>query len=1099
MPSNSEANSDGNIWTGQVRSLLDSAMDAVITTTTDGIVLEWNRQAEEMFGYAREEAVGRPIDDLVIPEAQRATYRAGLKRFRETGERKILGSRVELTAMKSDGQEFSVELSATDVQLDGDTVFHAFIRDISNWKATQQKLARDALEAKLLQQAATLSVGGMTFDEALRNCIKTVCEVTGWPLGHALIPNAAAKRMISSKIWHPADSERYREFQTATQNSLFARGEGLPGLIWETLRPLWIRDVNVDPDFSRKKAVRDLAVRGAFGFPIVADEQVVAILEFFHHDAIEEDASLLILIQSIGRELGHFIERRRSVEQQSRLAAIVESSRDAIIAKSHDGTILTWNAGAEVVYGFSADDMIGRSIKDIVPESHEDEEPEIRDVLTLGERLEQFETQRRRADGTLIDVSITVSPIRNSDGIIVGTSTIERDITQRKQRERELKDARDAAEAANRTKGEFLTNISHELRTPMNAIIGMLELALGEELSAVMADYLQTAHDSAHTLLHLLNDLLDFSRMEAGRFELAPVPFELRDMLDRTMKMLSLRANEKGLELACHVHSDVPEHVQGDDNRVQQVLINLVGNGIKFTQQGEVIVDVHLRSRVDESAILEFHVIDTGIGISKADQEKIFAPFTQADATTTRQYTGTGLGLAICHELVDRMGGELWVESEPERGSTFSFTVCLDLLDEPPEDQQQVQAVAELRDMPVLVIDDNKTNRRILEEMLTNWRMQPIVVDNGDDALNELKKRSETDDRGVPLILVDALMPNVDGFTFIESAHELGILTGSTVLMLSSADRQVFQERCEELEIAAYLEKPVSQSDLFDALMTALRGPAFDRQAVSGIQQSDRSLRVLLVEDTPANQKVVEAILKKRGLEVTIAGNGRDAIDLLQRENFDIVLMDVQMPTMDGFQATEAIRRFDGDKATIPIIAMTAHAMPGDRERCLEAGMDDYISKPIDAKHLIEIVDRYTTGPENKGDVTAGTPPDSGAASNDDRIDRAAALLRLGGDEELLNDMIGFFNEDVPKLLQTARGALDAQELPEVRRAAHSIKGLAANLGATKAEEAARTVETAAASDDLPRVRETMARMEFELELLLREPEFQAGGSDGTS
>ena len=1085
MPSDVGDNPPGNIWTDQTRHLLDSAMDAVITIDLSGRVLEWNHQAEVMFDYPRDHAVGRPMDELIIPESQRERYREGVARFRDTGQRTILGNRVELTARRKDGGEFPVELSAIDVAIDGQTVFHAFIRDITTWKESEKRIARDALEAKLLQQAATFSVGGMIFDDALRNCIRTVCEVTGWPLGHAFIPNAAAKRMISSRIWHADEPEQFREFRSATEKSLFARGEGLPGLIWETLRPLWIRDVNVDPDFSRKNAVRDLSVRGAFGFPIVSDDKVVAILEFFHHEAIEEDPSLLILVHSIGRELGNFIERRRAVEEHSRLAAIVESSRDAIIAKSLDGTIISWNNGAELVYGYSAEQMIGRSIKDIIPESHEDEEPEIRDVLTLGKRLEQFETQRRRSDGTLIDVAITVSPIRNSDGAIVGTSTIERDISLRKQRERELNEAKEAAEAANKTKGEFLTNISHELRTPMNAIIGMLELVLGEDLSPVMADYLQTAHDSAHTLLHLLNDLLDFSRMEAGRFELAPIPFELRNMLDRTMKMLSLRANEKGLELACHVHSDVPEHVRGDEKRLQQVLINLVGNGIKFTQQGEVIVDIHLRSRVDDTAILEFHVIDTGIGISKADQEKIFAPFAQADATTTRQYTGTGLGLAICHELVDRMGGNLWVDSEPGKGSRFSFTVCLDLLDEPPEDQKQIQAVAELRDMPVLVVDDNETNRRILEEMLTNWRMQPIIVDNGNDALAELRNRSRNDDQRVPLILVDALMPNVDGFTFIETAREQGILEGSTVLMLSSADRQVFQERCDELDIAAYLEKPVSQSDLFDALMTALRGPELDRQSVSGIQQSDRALRVLLVEDTPANQKVVNAILNKRGHQVSIAGNGRDAVDLMQREQFDVVLMDVQMPTMDGFQATEAIRRFEDERAEIPIIAMTAHAMRGDRERCLEAGMDDYISKPIDAKQLIELIDRHTAG-----HTIEETPaPPSPTTEANSRINRHGALQRLGGDVDLLADMIGFFIEDVPALLETARNTLESEDLPELRRAAHSIKGLAANLGAATAIDSARAVEDAAKVNDLRRARDLMPRMELEIGLLLLEAE----------
>lgn len=1087
--SHQPASSSESFWNGHLRKLLDSTLDAFVTIGFDGRVLDWNERAETLFGWSRDEAIGQMITDLIILEEQREAQAAKFAALRKSREGSNSGWRIDMQAVRRDGEQIPVEFSLSGVGIDGQHVFHAFVRDISDWKSAEDHFARETLEAKLLQQAATLSIGESSFDEALQNCLAIVCDVTGWPIGHALVPNSASRKLVSSRLWYTREGDSFQELRDKTEDLSFAVGDGLPGTIWAARAPVWMKDVLDEPNFLRKSAVSDLGVRGAFGFPIHCDDEVVAVLEFFHREAIREDPNLLILTRSIGREFGHFLQRRRAIEQQSRLAAIVESSSDAIIAKSLDGTILSWNQGAERTYGHAAGEILGKSIQIIIPESRAHEDAEIRENVRLGKRLKQFETQRKRADGTLIDISLTVSPIHDSHGRIVGASTIERDITQLKQRERELQEAKDVAEAANQIKGEFLTNISHELRTPMNAIIGMVELALGEELSEAMTDYLQTARDSAHTLLHLLNDLLDFSRMEAGRFELAPAPFHLRDLLDRTMKMLSLRANEKGLELACHVHSDVPDHLKGDARRLQQVLINLVGNGVKFTQQGDVIVDVGLHVNVDGNPILRFTVIDTGIGISPDDLENIFTPFTQADASTTRKYTGTGLGLAISQALVDRMGGDLWVESEVGRGSRFSFTASFEVLDEVPPNKEQQQAVVQLRDMPVLVVDDNDANRRILKEMLQNWHMKPTVVDNGRDALAVLREAGGSASPGYPLILVDALMPHVDGFTFIETAREKGVLYGSTVLMLSSADRQLFQGRCDELGIAAYLEKPVSQSDLFDALMTALHGPDLDRETTAGLHPSNAEYDVLLVEDTPANQKVVRAILDKQGHNVTVAGNGRDAIDLLKQQSFDVVLMDVQMPTMDGFQATETIRQFDDEKAKIPIIAMTAHAMRGDRERCLKAGMDAYIAKPIDAADLIGMLDRFVVT-NGRSSGQAGTEGGSKPASQPKpRTDREAVLTRLGGDEDLFRDMMRFFQEDAPALLQAVRSGLSKESWTDAERAAHSLKGLAANLGADDAVEAAKAMESAAAEESQQQARALLAQLESEVEALLHETE----------
>ncbi|MBX3440587.1 MAG: response regulator, partial [Planctomycetaceae bacterium] len=597
---------------------------------------------------------------------------------------------------------------------------------------------------------------------------------------------------------------------------------------------------------------------------------------------------------SIGTQLGRIMERRQWEDERARLAAIVDSSYDAIIGKSLDGIIVSWNLGAEQTYGFTAEEAIGESIAIILPDGMQQEEDPIRRAVKSGRRLLQFEAKRRSKSGSDVVVSLTVSPIRDSKGRIVGSSTIERDITHRKHREQELEAAkaaaeaaREIAEAANRTKTEFLANISHELRTPMNAIIGMLELTLGEELSAGMKDYLHTARESAQTLLYLLDDLLDFSRMEAGRFELDAEPFMTREIVDGIVKTLSLRAYEKGLELAARSAPDVPNRLLGDGRRLRQVLMNLTGNAIKFTEQGEVLVSAGVESRTADEVVLLFSVKDTGIGIAPRDQKAIFAPFTQVDSSTTRKQTGSGLGLAICRELVDKMGGRIWLESSEHGGTTFYFTAHFLVLADPPTPAPDL---ARLRDLPILVVDDNHSNLTILRETLQKWDMNPITTA---DAANGLQRLRDARQRGEPfaVVIVDALMPEMDGFTLVEKMHEEGLTATVAVLMLSSVDRQTFQERCKDLAIDIFLEKPVSQPDLLDALVQAYCGPQPEPPPVQPFVRTLRPLRVLLAEDTPANQKVVRAMLERRGHHVVLADNGREALERLRQEDIDVVLM----------------------------------------------------------------------------------------------------------------------------------------------------------------------------------------------------------------
>jgi signal transduction histidine kinase/DNA-binding response OmpR family regulator/pSer/pThr/pTyr-binding forkhead associated (FHA) protein len=536
------------------------------------------------------------------------------------------------------------------------------------------------------------------------------------------------------------------------------------------------------------------------------------------------------------------------------------------------------------------------------------------------------------------------------------------EIDRHKRESAESQRAREAAEAANQAKSQFLANISHELRTPMNAIIGMTELALDEDLPDTVHDYLQTVKESADSLLNLLNELLDFSRLEARKFQLEMHPFRLRELLDRTLKSLAVRAYEKGLEMACDVAPEVPDQLVGDPTRLRQILVNLIGNAIKFTEQGEVTARIEVEMQSEQELQLRFAVIDSGVGISPDDQKRIFAPFTQGDASTTRQHSGTGLGLAITQQLVALMGGRISVTSQVGRGSTFSFTARFHV------DRDSTQRIPvggkllSLANTPVLIVDDNATSRRVVKSLLEKWGMR---VDVASDGLAALERIFSTYASGhpYPVVIFDALMPNIDGFALAERIRHEPQLAGAVILMLSSADRRTFATRCADLNVAAYLEKPVAERDLLSAVSTALNVPFEVPQAAEGKAPEPpalRHFRVLLVEDTPANQKLVVRVLEKAGHSCVVAHNGREALERIRQDSFDMVLMDVQMPIMDGFQATRAIRVLEDPKLrTIPIIAMTAHAMRTDRDRCLESGMNGYIAKPVNSRELLELMQRY--------------------------------------------------------------------------------------------------------------------------------------------
>ena len=770
----------------------------------------------------------------------------------------------------------------------------------------------------------------------------------------------------------------------------------------------------------------------------------------------------------------------KSEAKNKLLATIVEQSSEAIWTKDLAGVITSWNSGAAAMFGYPPAEAIGRALN--VGESTPEEEQARRQRLLAGEKF-SYDAKAMTRSRTAIDIQVAVAPLLDDTNQCIGSIAVARDVTQHKRSEEALRLAREAAEAASHAKSSFLARMSHEIRTPMNGVLGMTELLLETGLTSTQRKYAETVQRSGQNLLGIINDLLDFSKIEAGKLELENVDMDLRRTIEDVVDLLAERAHAKGLELACSLPADLVTNVRGDPLRLGQILTNLVGNAIKFTEQGSVVIRVASFEESAKKVTMRFDVTDTGVGISPDAQSRIFDEFSQADGSTTRKHGGSGLGLAISKQLVEMMGGAIHVESALGAGSTFWFTASFE-----KQDDVRAAPMGMLTGVRALIVESTAINRGILQSQMSNWGMTNRVASTPQQAIEQLAQAAA---RGAPydLAIIDLGLPGMDSLELARTIRARADISKVRLVMLTR--RQVDIRNARDAGYDACLAKPVRQTVLYECLVNVMAGQPQETVTAPApsepVNTAPPGLRgnILLVEDNLINQQVALGILQIQGYNVTVVSNGREALDAHEQGTFDLILMDCHMPEMDGFEATREIRGRERASTgrRMPIIALTANAMAQDREECLNAGMDDHLSKPFSMQTLQDMLDRWMPKAASVSAHEAAPAPRAGGKPGE-AIERPVleqlAKVLTNGKPELLCRVINLYLAESPKLVQKLKQAVVAADAPEIARAAHSLKSSSGNVGAKVLSGYCEDIEACSRRADTEGARRVLAKIETE-------------------